>query len=116
MDISPVSSISITNDFFTRLVDILKTVDFQGADNIVKAKKLATDKIAASGLVDDMQGMHFVIMNIGQLADKSFGWKINLDALRNHFTTIASFPKELSGKQYTGPAIFIGGGSSDHIP
>ncbi|KAH9629128.1 hypothetical protein HF086_008577 [Spodoptera exigua] len=58
--------------------------------------------------------MYFILMNIGQLPDKSFGWKCNVEAIANNFTKIASFPN-LAGKIYNGPTLFIGSKLSSFI-
>ncbi|XP_075983984.1 sn-1-specific diacylglycerol lipase ABHD11-like [Anticarsia gemmatalis] len=115
-DISPVSTAGILNDFFPKLIDVMKSVNFQGSDTLGKARTAAKTTILSSGLIDSPEGAAFIIMNVGQLADKSYGWKCNLDALKQNFVTIATFPPDYNGKQYPGPTLFIGGGRSNYLP
>lgn len=114
MDISPVSEAGLLNNFFPRLLDVMKTIQFGGLD-LGKARTLAKAQILASGLIQHEALMHFVIMNIGSRPDKTIGWMCNVDALKSHFDSIATFPN-MSGAKYEGPVLFIGGDQSNYIP
>ncbi|XP_069356700.1 uncharacterized protein [Maniola hyperantus] len=115
VDISPVSTARILNNFFPKLIDAMKTVDFRNITNVVNARSVAKEKLVASGIMDaDSTG--FILMNIGVKQDKSIGWLCNIDVLKQHFTDIASFPNEMTEKQYMGPTLFIGGDQSNYIP
>ncbi|XP_030034985.1 uncharacterized protein LOC115450950 [Manduca sexta] len=116
VDISPVSTAGILNDFFPRLIDIMKTIDFSGITNVGNARIAAQKKIIASGLVDSDAGLGFILMNIGTKPNKTINWMCNLDVLKQYFPNIASFPTELAGKKYPGPTLFIGGEESNYIP
>ncbi|XP_063833336.1 uncharacterized protein LOC135082470 [Ostrinia nubilalis] len=117
VDISPVSTAGILNNFFPRLIDAMKSVSFEGLNNVTAARNAAKEKILASGVVSNMEGMHFILMNITTRPDKTVGWACNLDALKNSFNSIASFPNnEMENKTYNGPTLFIGGKNSNYIP
>jgi len=58
----------------------------------------------------------FLVMNLVEANAGKYKWRINLDVLERTFPTeLAMFPK-MDTETYTGPTLFIGGGSSDHIP
>lgn len=114
VDISPVSSAGILNDFFPRLIALMKTIKFNGLD-LGKARSLARQQIKASGLIEHDALMSFIIMNIGVKPDGTTAWNCNLDALGSHFEDIAMFPN-LTGQKYHGPTLFIGGDQSNYIP
>ncbi|KAF9407723.1 hypothetical protein HW555_012343 [Spodoptera exigua] len=115
VDISPVRKRTSTlSVFFPKLMETMKSVDFKGSDTLNKAKNAAKSKMVESQLFQSDQEMYFILMNIGQLPDKSFGWKCNVEAIANNFTKIASFPN-LAGKIYNGPTLFIGSKLSSFI-
>ncbi|KOB66720.1 putative abhydrolase domain containing 11, partial [Operophtera brumata] len=113
VDISPISTVGLLNDFFPRLLELMKTIDFTGLD-LGKGRTLAKAKIMASGLIQHEALMHFIIMNIGKRRDDTIGWMCNVDVLRSHFDMIAKFP-DMSGQTYDGPVMFIGGDQSNYI-
>lgn len=114
VDISPVSEAGLLNNFFPRLLDVMKSINFSGLD-LVKARQLAKAQIVASGLIQHDALMHFVIQNLGTRRDKTIGWMCNVDALKSDFENIAKFPN-MSGAKYEGPVLFIGGDQSNYIP
>lgn len=116
VDISPVSTAGILNDFFPKLIDVMKSIKFEGIENVSKARNAAKEAILASGVVDSMEGMSFILMNISTRADKTVGWNYNLDALKNSFNLIATFPEEMKNKKYDGPTLFVGGEKSNYLP
>ncbi|XP_053617731.1 uncharacterized protein LOC128679475 [Plodia interpunctella] len=116
VDISPVSTAGILNDFFPKLIDIMKSSDIESQPNITAAKNIAKEKIYASGLVPPNAPIHFILMNIGTRPDKKIGWNCNLDVLKQHFENIATFPSEMAGKSFDGPTLFVGGEESNYIP
>lgn len=117
VDISLVSTAGILNDFFPKLIDQMKAVDFsdQQKNSVTQARGFARQKLLSSGMFADGGGIQFILMNIGKRNDK-IGWMCNLDALKQHFTDIATFPETLKSKQYSGPVLFIGGDQSNYIP
>lgn len=116
VDISPVSTAGILNDFFPKLIGIMKAVDFKGAKNATEARRAAKNQILASGFIDNVETLSFILLNIGVRQDKTIGWLYNLDTLKQFFPMIASFPTEMKGKTYPGPTLFIGGDQSNYIP
>ncbi|CAK1541549.1 unnamed protein product [Leptosia nina] len=115
VDISPVSTAGILNDFFPKLIQAMRAINFTGVDNINKARTIARDHLASSGLVKP-ESSGFILMNIGPKQEGTFGWMCNLDALIKHFNDIATFPSDLKGKQYPGNTLFIGGDQSNYLP
>lgn len=114
VDISPVSTAGILNNFFPRLLDVMGGVNFAGLE-ISQARALAKEKIKSSGLIQNDALMAFIIMNVGRRYDNSIGWQCNTEALKSHFEEIASFP-DLPGKTFAGPVLLIGGEKSNYIP
>ncbi|XP_013190921.2 protein ABHD11-like [Amyelois transitella] len=115
VDISPVSTAGILNDFFPKLIDVMKSCNIESQPDEAAAKNVAKEKIYASGIVPPNAPIHFILMNIGTRANK-VAWKCNLDVLKHHFTDIASFPSEMAGKTFDGPTLFVGGRNSNYIP
>ncbi|XP_038217333.1 protein ABHD11-like [Zerene cesonia] len=115
VDISPVSTAGILNDFFPKLIEVMKAVNYKGADNISKARSIAKEHLVKSGLVK-AESSGFLLINVGLRPDGSYGWLCNLNALNKHFPDIATFPSGLDGKQYSGPTLFIGGEESNYLP
>jgi hypothetical protein len=116
VDISPVSSTGLLTNFFPNLIDVMKSINFDGIDNVSKAKTLAKAQILKSGIVRSMEGMNFILMNIGVRPNKTVGWVYNLEVLKEAFQSIASFPSEMADKTFNGPTLFIGGEESSYIP
>ncbi|XP_023951054.2 protein ABHD11-like [Bicyclus anynana] len=115
VDISPVSTTSALNETFPQLIDAMKSIHFKNITNVVKARAVAKEKLVASGVIKD-DSIGYVLMNIGIKPDKSIGWISNVNVLKEYSTEIARFPSEMSGKQYSGPTLFIGGGKSKFLP
>lgn len=90
----------------------METVDFSGSKNVREAKNKAREKLKD---VIHEATINFIIMNVGE-KDGNYGWLCNINALKNHFKDIAQFPTDLSGNQYNGPTLFIGGDQSDYLP
>lgn len=115
VDISPVSTAGILNDFFPKLIAVMRGVDFSGVKDISKARNTAKDALVKSGLVK-AESSGFLLINVGIKKDGSYGWVCNLDTLIKHFLDIASFPTGLTGKQYPGRTLFVGGTESNYLP
>lgn len=117
VDISPI--IPTTGgrplDFFPKVLAVMTSVDFTGMDTLNKAKAAAKKKLLESQLFPDEGSMYFILMNVGQLPDKSFGWKCNVISLQKNFDNIVSFPY-MAGKKYKGSTLFVGGRLSNFIP
>jgi hypothetical protein len=115
VDISPVSTAGVLNEFFPVLIDNMKAIDFQGKASVSDAKNFAKEKLLNSGLFQGPGSVQFILMNIGNRGGQ-IGWMCNLDALKSHFMDIANFPDDLKSKQYQGPVLFIGGSNSNYLP
>ncbi|RVE50244.1 hypothetical protein evm_005079 [Chilo suppressalis] len=116
VDISPISTAGILNNFFPRLIDAMKSVNFNGIKNLNDARNVAKNKMITSGVLSDTDGMNFLLMNIAMRKDRTIGWIYNLDTLKASFDLIASFPKEIRNKKFFGHTLFVGGESSNYIP
>ncbi|XP_031764536.2 protein ABHD11-like [Galleria mellonella] len=116
VDISPVPTTAILNNFFPKLLDFMKTIKFHEFKNLVEARSEVKKELITSGVIEDEAMSNFIIMNIGTKTDKSIGWNCNVVALKENFKHIATFPSEVTGKQYSGPTLFIGGKESSYIP
>lgn len=111
VDISPVSTAGILNDFFPKLIEAMKSVSFKGANNSAIARKQAKEQMQKLGF----EGLDFLLLSIGRKGD-GFGWKCNPDALGSAYSNIANFPSDLRSKTFDGPVLFIGGTESNYIP
>ncbi|XP_050667624.1 protein ABHD11-like [Leptidea sinapis] len=115
VDISPVSTAGVLNNFFPKLIDVMISIDFQDVENISQARSKAKAGLVASGIVEaDTSG--FLLMNVGFKPDNTIGWLCNLQVLKDYFTDIANFPKDLLTKKFDRPTLFVGGGESNYIP
>ncbi|KAM3963985.1 sn-1-specific diacylglycerol lipase ABHD11-like [Aphomia sociella] len=114
VDISPVSTAGVLNAFFPKLLEFMKTIKLYTYKNAFQARADVKKKLIASGV--DKDTSNFIVMNIGTKSNNSIGWNCNLDALDQNFNYIATFPSEMTGKQYVGPTLFIGGEQSNYIP
>ena len=47
--------------------------------------------------------------------DAGLRWKPNLQTLKASMETIAGWPLELTGRQFSGPSLFLSGGRSDYV-
>ncbi|KAI8442313.1 hypothetical protein MSG28_005853 [Choristoneura fumiferana] len=94
--------------FMELLIDQMKAVDFSGQQKstVTQARGFARQKLLSSGMFADGGGIQFILMNIGKRGD-TIGWMCNLDALKQHFTDIATFPEALKSKQYDGPSDLV---------
>ncbi|CAK1590409.1 unnamed protein product [Parnassius mnemosyne] len=113
VDISPVSTARALNEFMPRLLDTMKSINFQGINDLNKAKLLVKEKLLQSKVID-LNSMGFILMNLGLKPDQSIGWICNVDTLSKYFMDIATFP-DLSGMVYKGPTLFVGGQESHYI-
>lgn len=101
------------NKFFPNLLDTMKNIHFNEIKNLSEARAKARNIL--KGLVEHEGTLSFIIMNVGIRPDKKIGWMCNVETLQKYYNSIADFPTEITGKQYTGPASFIGGTLSDYI-
>uniref|UniRef100_A0A2A4K9I4 sn-1-specific diacylglycerol lipase ABHD11 n=1 Tax=Heliothis virescens TaxID=7102 RepID=A0A2A4K9I4_HELVI len=116
VDISPVSTSSTLKNLYPKVLDVMTDVNFT-ATELNKAQMEAKNVIMENESFRSQEDIYFILMNIGRLPDKTYGWKCNLEALKNNFDFIASFPIDvLIGSNYPRPTLFIGGSRSTFIP
>ncbi|XP_028036592.1 protein ABHD11-like [Bombyx mandarina] len=116
VDISPVSTAGLLNDFFPELLKVMETMEFQGKESISKARATVKKVIIESGVMKHDDSIDFILLNVGLKPNKRIGWLCNVETLKKYFESIATFPSEMKGKTYKGPTLFIGGGDSKYIP
>ncbi|KAJ2942875.1 hypothetical protein O0L34_g15065 [Tuta absoluta] len=116
VDISPVHSPSSLSDFFPRLMSVMKSIKFDASvKNVAVARKLARTKLEESDLDMNNATIELALMNVGT-KDGKIGWMCNVDALKDYFAEIATFPSEMTGKVYQGPTLFVAGEKSNFVP
>ena len=111
VDISPIgTSPQLLN--MVKYFDAMKSIRLQPNIPLSAARKHADQQLSST--ISDKGLRDFLMMNLVESGNGRYGWKINVDALGNNFTTkIAAFPKITS--TFMGPTLFIGGGKSDYI-
>lgn len=109
------STSSALKNFFPDLIKAMQSINFEPNVSAAQLRTEVKNKLISAKVIDDAS-VGFILMNLGTKSDKSVGWVCNLKAFNRHFGDIASFPTELSGKKYNGPALFIGGKQSPYIP
>lgn len=113
VDISPVKT-SPQIFSMVNLFDAMTAVSIRSGIAMSKARKLADEQLKA--IVPDINLRNFLITNLIQTNSGSYTWRVNIPVLKENFQAhISSFPSNLSGLQYCGPTLFIGGSLSDYI-
>lgn len=80
-------------------------------DNASFASRSEADRLLAP-LVDDVGVRQFLLSNLKRRDDKSFGLRLNLNALISNQERISA---ALEGEPYNGPTLFLRGATSDYI-
>ncbi|KAJ0173007.1 hypothetical protein K1T71_011183 [Dendrolimus kikuchii] len=114
VDISPLSTCSQLKDEYIKILEAMKAVKFKSQKKVYKAKREAKKQLKPI-ITDDVM-MNSILYNINVKGDGVIGWTCNLDILIKYFKHIASFPKSIKGKKYSGPVLFVGGQLSDFLP
>lgn len=78
-----------------------------------KARQVADQHLSRH--ITDKGVRQFLITNLVQQDDGAFKWRLNINALLSNYVHIGNFPQFCGEKRYTGPTVFIAGGSSDYI-
>ncbi|KAJ8956242.1 hypothetical protein NQ318_014974 [Aromia moschata] len=110
-DISPIttsSSFSMTPD----LLMILKKYELPRNISISEARRVVLENLMPT--VKNKAVLSFLLTNLVQKSDGSYGWRFNINALLRNFGNISSFP-EIHNLVYEGPVLFVGGAKSDYI-
>jgi len=107
------------------IVDIAPVVYNPKSDDLVsfmQALPVATltNRSEASDLlardIHDPVLRQFLLQNmVKNQQDAGFRWRINLDAIRNNYDAIRSFPTELLQSHYYGQSLFIAGSRSEYF-
>ncbi len=104
IDIAPDRYITDSN---FKLLNILKSIPLDKLKNRDEIKKFIKDKVPNFREVD------LILKNIKLNSQRSYEWKINLQALINNINLLADFPT--LDKKFTKPVLFLRGENSNHI-
>nr|CAH7741059.1 unnamed protein product [Callosobruchus chinensis] len=80
--------------------------------SLSQARKVAAEKL--TGFMKDINAVMFLVTNLVQRSEGSYGWRFNINALLNNFEYISAFPI-IHNITYDGPVLFVGGEKSDFI-
>uniref|UniRef100_A0A8C3WUM7 sn-1-specific diacylglycerol lipase ABHD11 n=1 Tax=Catagonus wagneri TaxID=51154 RepID=A0A8C3WUM7_9CETA len=108
VDISPVESTSSSN--FPNYVAAMRAIEFPIETPLSSARKLASEKL--SPVIQSISVRQFLLTNLVEI-DGHFAWRVNLDALDQHWDKILNFPSRQ--ESYSGPALFLLGGNSKFV-
>jgi esterase len=89
------------------VLDVLLTVDVSTC-----ASRHEIDRRLAS-MVTDARTRSFLLTNVERDRDGTFTWRINVDAIDEHFDEIAA--PIVGGSTFGGPALFVNGGKSEYL-
>ena len=106
LDISPVASGSSRGEF-RHLLDSLASLDL----STVERRSDADLALRAAIPNDGVRG--FLLQNLRR-SEQGFEWEPNLALLRAQLSEVMGFP-DLTGLQFAGPVLWIGGERSDYI-
>lgn len=107
------------------IVDIAPVVYNPKSDDLVSFMQALpvgtlTNRAEASDLlsrdITDTVLRQFLLQNmVKNQQEAGFRWRINLDAIRNNYDAIRSFPTELLQSRYHGQSLFIAGSRSEYF-
>ncbi len=118
LDIAPKSylfSLDIESDTLNHknIMQSMLEVNFSGVKQRNDLDELLAKKIRSSRI------RQFILKNVKRKDDKSFGWRLNIEALYTNLEQILngfSLSKQSIGEEITGfPILFIRGGNSEYI-
>lgn len=104
VDIAPV----VYQNNLLHLVEALEGVPIDSITTRRQADEALARMIPASAL------RRFLMQNL-VLENGRYRWRINLPAIRSNIRIISGFPEELTGRKFTGPALFLRGAESNYI-
>lgn len=114
VDMSPVSTSPQFKEFYPKLMEEMSKVNWKGKRKVHKAQKAIKKQL--KHIIKDDVTMKAVLNNINVTREGNIGWTCNLDALKQEFKHLCTFPKSLKTKKYDGPTMFIGGQISEYLP
>ena len=91
----------------TTIIDALRGINVKSLTSRAEADTLLSAQIPEAGI------RQFVLMNLEQKQDQSWGWKVNLEAIAASLPNLAAWEK--IDTPYDGPTTFIGGSNSQYI-
>ena len=118
LDISPKSylfSLNIESDTLNHknIMESMLGVDFSGIKHRSELDDLLSNKIRSNRI------RQFILKNVKRQEDKSFGWRLNIEALYANLEEILdgfSVSGQSFGEEITGfSVLFVKGGNSDYI-
>jgi esterase len=93
--------------------DIFAAID--AINNAGIASRQQANALVENILPDEATRL-FLLSNLRRNDDGTFGWRVNVEAIRNHYNDISDAPKPpKSDSQYTKPTLFIKGERSAYI-
>jgi esterase len=96
-----------------RHADIFAAVD--AINGAAVTSRQQADALIKNILPDQAMRL-FLLSNLRRNDDGTFGWRMNIDAIRNHYHEISDAPKPPQpGGQYSKPTLFIKGDQSPYI-
>lgn len=110
VDIAPVNA-GADRSNFGELLEALASVDLERLTRRADAHEALRDAIPNSAV------RGFLLQNLRPTAGEGgavFAWEPNLELLRAKIGEVMGFP-DMSGSQFGGPVLWIGGGRSDYI-
>lgn len=70
--------------------------------------------VALAPAVPDPQLRAFLLQNLA-IDDRGARWRIDLPGLERAMPALVDFPRELYGRRFEGPTLFVRGGRSDYV-
>lgn len=113
VDISPIaSSPSLTS--MVSLFDSMKSAKLPSNLTPSQARSVVDQHLQKA--INTRSIRDFLLTNLVQNSDGSYGWRVNVDALHKNFlNNIAKFPADGLKLKFSGPVLFIGGAQSDYL-
>lgn len=114
VDVLPETGLGSTQTDISLFLKAMKAIKIPKELTIHQGRKYADSQLQE--IISEQSLRDFLITNlVKDDLDSEFRWRINLEALEENFIShIATFP-DVSGLQYKGKTLFIGGAKSDYI-
>ncbi|XP_050513224.1 protein ABHD11-like isoform X2 [Diabrotica virgifera virgifera] len=110
-DVSPISSSSSVK-MLPGLMNSLKQIQIPPNKSLYEAKKIIGPRLYS--LIKNRLMFAYLLTNLVQKNDGSYGWRFNTKTLLENFEQMTSFPN-IFNVSFEGRTMFLGGGNSDHI-
>jgi len=105
VDIAPV----VYNPKHDDLIAIMQALPVDRLGNRAEASELMARDI------QDPVLRQFLLQNLVKDDKTGYRWRVNLNAIRNNYDNVRSFPTELQHLQFLGPSLFIAGSRSEYV-